>query len=78
MDPWMFIVTAIVFTACGWYFKFDYENHLDVKRITQQTIDSLIEMGFLRVEGEGKYQQMIPWPEEFLLEEEEDDDTRSS
>ena len=74
----MFIVTAIVFTACGWYFKFDYENHLDVKRITQQTIDSLIEMGFLRVEGEGKDQQMIPWPEEFLLEEEEDDDTRSN
>jgi len=81
MDLWMFVTTAIVFTACGWYFKFDHENHVDVKRITQQTIDSLVEMGFLKVVGEGKNSEMIRWPEEdilFLEEEAEEDDTRSS
>ena len=80
MDLWMFVTTAIVFTACGWFFRFDRDNQIDAQRITQQTIDTLIEMGFLKVIGEGKDSEMIRWPEEdiLFLEEEEEDDTRSS
>jgi hypothetical protein len=76
----MFVTTAIVFTACGWFFRFDRDNQIDAQRITQQTIDTLIEMGFLKVIGEGKDSEMIRWPEEdiLFLEEEEEDDTRSS
>jgi hypothetical protein len=76
----MFVTTAIVFTACGWFFRFDRDNQIDAQRITQQTIDTLIEMGFLKVIGEGKESEMIRWPEEdiLFLEEEEEDDTRSS
>jgi len=80
VDLWMFVTTAIVFTACGWFFRFDRDNQIDAQRITQQTIDTLIEMGFLKVIGEGKESEMIRWPEEdiLFLEEEEEDDTRSS
>jgi hypothetical protein len=80
VDLWMFVTTAIVFTACGWFFRFDRDNQIDAQRITQQTIDTLIEMGFLKVIGEGKDSEMIRWPEEdiLFLEEEEEDDTRSS
>ena len=77
MDLWMFITTAIVFTASGWYFRFDRDNMVDAQRITQRTIDTLVEMGFLKVIGEGKDSEMVRWPEEdiLFLEEEEHDDT---
>jgi kynurenine formamidase len=81
LETWMFWVTAIVFTAVGWYMNRDSEiSFSQSKRITQDTIDTLIEMGFIKVVGHGKDQEMIKWPEEDILhlEEEEEDDTRSS
>lgn len=81
METWMFITTAVVFTACGWYFRNEYLSIADTKRITQNTIDTLVEMGFIKTVGEGPNAEMVRWPEEeilFVEEEEEDDDTRSS
>ena len=80
MELWMFITTAVVFTACGWYFRDEYLTIADTKRITQNTIDTLVEMGFVKTVGHGPDAEMVRWPEEDILfvEEEEDDDPRSS
>jgi len=69
MDTWMFITTAVVFTAVGFWFQYDYNMFKETKRITQNTIDTLIEMGFVKVVGSGKDQEMIRWPEEDDLDD---------
>ena len=65
----MFITTAVVFTAVGFWFQYDYNMLKETKRITQNTIDTLIEMGFVKVVGSGKDQEMIRWPEEDDLDD---------
>lgn len=65
----MFITTAVVFTAVGFWFQYDYNMFKETKRITQNTIDTLIEMGFVKVVGSGKDQEMIRWPEEDDLDD---------
>tara|TARA_B100001057_G_scaffold271412_1_gene271641 strand:- start:31715 stop:31936 length:222 start_codon:yes stop_codon:yes gene_type:complete len=49
MDLWMYWVTAIVFTALGYAFARDKKASFEEsRRITQETIDTLIEMGFIK------------------------------
>jgi hypothetical protein len=50
--------TALVFTWLG--FKLSKWN---VEDITERVIDSLIEQGYLKAEGEGKFLTIIKWRE---------------
>ena len=71
MDLWMYWITAVVFTALGFYFGKDSPGYKERKRITQHTIDTLVELKFIRTrrdeEGEielVKYDEL--WKEEDL------------
>lgn len=67
MEQWMFFTTAIVFTGMGWFMRGDDLSLKQSKANTQQVIDTLIAMGYVKVEGEGDEAEMIRWP----IEEEE-------
>jgi len=67
METWMFLITAIIFTGMGWFMRGDDLSFKQSKANTQQVIDTLIAMGYVKVEGEGDEAEMIRWP----IEEEE-------
>ena len=62
METWMFLITAIIFTGMGWFMRSDNLSFKQSKANTQQVIDTLIEMGYVKVEGEGDEAEMIRWP----------------
>ncbi len=71
MDLWMYWTTAVVFTVLGFYFGTDSPTLKKRKRITQETIDTLIDLKYIRTrrdeEGEVelvKYDEL--WKEEDL------------
>ena len=75
----MFWVTAIVFTASGYYFASNHFVYQDVKRITQNVIDTLTAEGFLYTEFDDRgEEQLVRHPFHDTHLEEEQDDTRSS
>ena len=47
MDVWMYWVTAAIFTAVGYSFA-PMTSYKETKRITQETIDTLIDMKYIR------------------------------
>ena len=78
MELWMFLTTAIVFTAMGWFMRSDDLSFKQSKENTQQVIDTLIAMGYVKVVGSGDQAEMIRWPDDddiIFLEEEEENDT---
>ena len=67
MDYWMYWFTAIVFTGVGYFFaRNEGPSFSQSKRITQETIDTLIEMGYVKTRGFGDEIEMIKWDEEEL------------
>ena len=71
MDLWMYWTTAVVFTALGFYFGKDSPGFKERKRITQETIDALIDMKYIRTRRDEndevelvKYDEL--WKEEDL------------
>ena len=77
MEMWMFLTTALVFTGMGWFMRSDDLSFKQSKENTQQVIDTLIAMGYVKVVGSGDQAEMIRWPEDdiIFLEEDEEDDT---
>jgi len=78
MELWMFFTTAIIFTGMGWFMRSDDLTLKQSKENTQQVIDTLIAMGYVKVVGSGDQAEMIRWPEDddiIFLEEEEENDT---
>lgn len=78
MELWMFFTTAIIFTGMGWFMRSDDLAFEQSKANTQQVIDTLIAMGYVKVVGSGDQAEMIRWPEDddiIFLEEEEENDT---
>jgi hypothetical protein len=67
METWMFLTTAIIFTGVGWFMRGDNTTFRQSKENVQHVIDTLIEMGYIKVVGEGDEAEMIRWP----LEDEE-------
>lgn len=65
MDYWMYWFTAIVFTGVGWFMaRNEPPSFRHSKRITQETIDTLIEMGYLKTQGVGEDAELVKWNEE--------------
>ena len=64
MEMWMYWTTAIIFTCMGWFMRGGETSFRQSKANTQQVIDTLIEMGYVKVEGEGDEAEMIRWPTE--------------
>jgi len=64
MEMWMFWTTALVFTGMGWFMRGGQTalRFMQSKENTQQVINTLIEMGYVKVEGEGDEAEMIRWP----------------
>ena len=62
----------------GWFMRSDELTFKQSKEHTQQVIDTLIAMGYVKVVGSGDQAEMIRWPEDddiIFLEEEEENDT---
>jgi len=65
MDYWMFWVTAAIFTVLGYYFAKNEPVSLEhSKKITKETIDTLIDMGFIKTSGSGDDIKMLKYYEE--------------
>jgi hypothetical protein len=65
MDYWMFWVTAAIFTVLGYYFGRKEPVSLEhSKKITKETIDTLIDMGFIKTSGTGDDTKMLKYYEE--------------
>ena len=65
MELWMYWITAIIFTGVGYYFGINQPiTFSESKRITQQTIDTLIEMGYIKTIKSGKDTEMVKWEQE--------------
>ena len=76
IEQWVFWVTAIVFTGVGYYFASNHFVYQDVKRITQNVIDTLNSEGFLYTEFDDRGEEQLvrhPYHDTYLEEEEEDD-----
>lgn len=58
----MFLTTAIIFTGVGWFMRGGNTAFKESKENVQHVIDTLIEMGYIKVEGEGDKAEMIRWP----------------
>ena len=59
-----FWITAIVFTIVGWFMRKNQPaSFKETKRITSQTIDTLIAMGYLKTLGDGDDQQLVKYDE---------------
>ena len=58
----MFLTTAIIFTGVGWFMRGSNTAFKESKENIQHVIDTLIEMGYIKVEGEGDKAEMIRWP----------------
>ena len=55
----MLLITAIVFTAVGWFM--DKRN--SVEKVVVGTIDSLIDEGYLKTQGHGENMEILKWNE---------------
>lgn len=67
MDTTQFIITSIVFTITGYLMaKTDKSKASlsETKRITQQTINTLINMGYVKTRGTGAEQELVRYDEE--------------
>jgi len=62
MDNWTYWLTALIFTCVGWFMaRNEPPSFKHSKRITQETIDTLIEMGYLKTQGLGDNQELVKW-----------------
>jgi hypothetical protein len=65
MEQWMFWTTAVIFTAIGYFMGMrEPPSFNQSKRITQETIDTLIDMGYLKTRGLGEDTELVKWNEE--------------
>lgn len=67
MDTTQFIITSIVFTMAGYLMAVTDKRKAsfsETKRITQETIDTLINMGYLKTRGEGEDTELVKINEE--------------
>lgn len=67
MDTTQFIITSIVFTMAGYLMATTDSRKAsfsETKRITQETIDTLISMGYLKTRGEGADTELVKVDEE--------------
>lgn len=67
MDTTQFIITSIVFTMAGYLMATTDSRKAslsETKRITQATIDSLINMGYLKTRGKGEDTELVKINEE--------------
>jgi len=66
MDTTQFIITSIVFTIAGYLMAATDSRKAsfsETKRITQETIDTLIKMGYIKTRGEGPDQELVKFEE---------------
>ena len=67
MDTTQFIITSIVFTMAGYLMAITDSRKAslsETKRITQATIDSLMNMGYLKTRGTGEDTELVKINEE--------------
>lgn len=65
MEQWMFWSTAVIFTVIGYFMgRNELPTFNQSKRITQETIDTLIDMGYLKTRGLGEDTELVKWNEE--------------
>lgn len=64
LDIWMYWVTAAVFTLVGYSFKSGSLSYKETQRVTKETIDTLIDMGFIRTRGVGEDVELVKWNED--------------
>ena len=67
MDTTQFIITSLVFTMAGYLMAVTDKRKAsfsETKRITQETIDTLINMGYLKTRGEGEDTELVKINEE--------------
>lgn len=57
-EMWL-LVTAVIFTALGWYWGI--KNN--VRNISEAVIDSLIEQNYLKTRGYGDNMEILKWTE---------------
>lgn len=64
MDPYQFWITSIVFTVVGYYFGQDNVPMKHIKRIAAETIEHLIEQGYIKTRGIGDDQELLKYYED--------------
>ena len=65
MDTTQFFITAAIFTVMGyWFARKEKATFAETKRITQETINTLIEMGYLKTRGYGDEQELVKFYDE--------------
>jgi hypothetical protein len=62
MDATQFFITAAIYTTLGYWFakkQKSYASFAETKRITQETIDTLISLGYVKTVGEGDNIELV-------------------
>jgi hypothetical protein len=62
MDATQFFITAAIYTTLGYWFakkQKSYASFAETKRITQETIDTLITLGYVKTVGEGDNIELV-------------------
>jgi len=62
MDMWMYWTTAVIFTVIGfWMGRNEGPTFEQSKKITQETIDTLIDMGYIKTRTSGEDVEMLKY-----------------
>ena len=63
MDTTQFFITAAIYTTLGYWFankkQKSHASFAETKRITQETIDTLIALGYVKTVGEGDNIELV-------------------
>ena len=67
MDIGEFFIVAAIYTTLGYWFakkNNSKASFAETKRITQETIDTLVKMGYIKTRGEGENTELVKLTEE--------------
>ena len=63
MDATQFFITAAIYTSLGYWFatkkQKSHASIAETKRITQETIETLISLGYVKTVGEGDNIELV-------------------